>query len=456
VNARDVQTGWLHQESLDGVTAISVECDHVDLAFEADETLSGVIQLIGEPAENLPVIERTGPEITISQRGRYRGRVRPLIRVPAEGCPGTGVKLGKGDIAFQNVQADIAVKLGMGDVEISNGSGATAVSLGKGDVGISGRDGVVAVKLGMGDVSVRRSTGLIAVSTGKGDIAIVDAIADIDVKCGSGDVAVVRPQGGTILINSGNGDVAVQGGEATSVSVRSGKGDIHSSVRLLAHEAELTSTADEDDFDLNGDFDDFDPGDSFSIGDLEFEASDDGVRIGRGNRSILKMGPDGIQIRGSNREISLGPDGIRLGGPKETASDGSEQFTFETGRGDVQVDLPSDLHVRVEVLATGDVQSEVPLVSVARPGPRGTMKRLVGVSDGAGRGPRVNLRVRTKRGDVALRSVRVQSRVQTAPRPEDDAVDRDEQARVILEALARGDLSVNEAERLLEGLDRGH
>lgn len=452
MNARDIETGWLHQQSLDGVTEISVECDQVDLTFEADDTLTAVFQLIGEPAENQPVLERSGSEITIKQRGRYRGRVKPLIRVPAIGCPGIGVKLGKGDVAFRNVDADIAVKLGMGDVEILDGGGATAVSLGKGDVEVARRDGIAAIKLGMGDVSVSRVTGLIAVSLGKGDVSVADASYDVEIKSGSGDVSIVHPLGGSYSISLGNGDVSLESGDVSGVNVRTGKGDISSSVRLLGNAGASVDEPETGEFD---DLDDFDPTEAFSIGDLEFEANDEGVRVGRGSRNILKLGPDGIQIRGSNREISLGPSGIRVGGPGETAN-GGERFTFDTGRGDIHVDLPSDLNVRVEVLATGEIQSDVPLVSVARPGPRGTMKRLVGVTDGAGKDTRANVRVRTKRGDVSLRSVRVQPRVQPAAPAEEATVDRDEQARVILEALARGDLSVNEAERLLEGLDRGH
>ena len=358
--------------------------------------------------------------------------------------------LGKGDLTFQGINADVAIKLGMGDVSARNGIGAIAVSLGKGDVDVARRTGNVVVKIGMGDASIAECSGLLAISLGKGDVNVSDPATDVEIKTGSGDISVRRPLGGSLSINSGRGDVSIDGGESDRVVVHTGKGDLRSSVRLLA---DVDHAEDEVEPDVYEDFDDFEPADTFSLGDLEIEANDDGVRIGRGARNILRLGPEGIQIRGSNREISLGPDGIRVGDPEPQAS-GSERFVFETGRGDIQVDLPNDLNVRVEVLATGDVQSDVPLVSVARPGPRGTMKRLVGVTDGTGPGPRTNVRVRTKRGDVSLRSVRVQPRIVTPMQPAEETVGRDEQARVILEALSRGDLSINEAERLLERLDR--
>jgi hypothetical protein len=449
VNAGDVQTGWLHQQSLDGVTEISVECDQVDLAFEADDTLGGTLQMIGEPAENLPVIRQSGSAITIRQTGRYRGKVRPLVRVPAADCPTTVVTLGKGELAFQGINADVAIKLGLGDVDVRNGAGALAVSLGKGDVSVARRLGNVAVKIGMGDTSIAGCSGLLAINLGKGDVRVSDPATNVEIRTGNGDINVRRPLGGSLSINSGRGDVSIDGGESGSVAVRTGKGDLRSSVRLLAN----VDQEGDDEPESYEDFDDFEPTDTFSLGDLEIEANDDGVRIGRGSRNIVRLGPEGIQIRGSNREISLGPEGIRVGGP-HTDESGNERFVFDTGRGDVHVDLPSDLNVRVEVLATGDVKSDVPLVSVARPGPRGTMKRLVGVADGTGTGPRANIRVRTRRGDVSLHSVRVQPRVATPEQPTEEAAGRDEQARVILEALSRGDLSINEADRLLERLDR--
>jgi hypothetical protein len=452
VNARDVETGWLHQQSLDGVTNISVDCEQIDLTFESDDTLSGFIQLIAEPAQNLPVLERSGSEFIIRQRGRYRGRVKPLLRVPARGCPDTGVKLDKGDLVFQDIGANVAVKLGMGDVSLTGGVGSTAVSIAKGDVTVTRRDGNSAIKAGMSDISINECAGLFAISCGKGDVQLDSCGPDIEVKTGHGDVLIASPLGGVLSVSSGNGDIVVRDGEASSALIRTGKGDISSSVRLLADHPDFAAPNHDDDDDFT-DFDDFAASDSFSIGDIEIEAGDDGVRIGRGSRNILRMGPEGIQIRGSNREISLGPDGIRVGGPEPVDRD--ERFLFETSRGDVQVSLPGDLNVRVEVLATGDIQSDVPLVSVARPGPRGSMKRLVGVTNGAGKEPRADVRVRTNRGDVQLRMIRVLPRTHTAPPIEDDAVDRDEQARVILEALARGDLSIREAERLLEGLDRG-
>jgi hypothetical protein len=453
VNAHDIETGWLQQESLDGVMDISIECDQVDFAFEADETLAGGLQLIAQPAQNAPVVERSGSTVMIKQEGKYKGRVVPLVRLPASDCPSLSLKLGKGDLSFRDVQASVSIKLGMGDLEVRNGSGEVLASLGKGDIAVVGRAQKVALKTGLGDTAISRCTGGVSVSIGRGDISLSECGAGIELRSGSGDVAVNRPMGGGISIHTGSGDVAVIGGEADSLIARAGKGDVVSTTRLLVSPDTVEDTPEPDDDDATFELFDDEDDDAFSRGSLEFEAGDDGVRIGRGNRNLLTMGPSGIQISRRGREISLGPDGIRVGGPA-SESPGAERFTFDTGRGDIRVDLPNDLNMRVEVLATGDVQSDVPLVSVGRPGPRGTVKRLVGVSDGVTAGARVNVRLRTKRGDVGVRLVRVQPRVEVTPQAADEEMDREEQARVILEALSLGDLSVSEAERLLAALDR--
>ena len=448
MNVENLETGWLQQHALDGIHELTIECDHVDFTIEVDENLSDMVQLVAQPAENAPAISRAGSELLIKQSGRYRGRVTPMLRLPATRCPEVAANIGKGDLSFQHVPATIVVKLGMGDVQIVDGSGSALVSIGKGDVAVVDRDGGVTVKSGMGDVALRRCTGAVSVALGKGDIAVVESGPGVSVKTGSGDIAVVRMQGGALVASAGVGDMSFNDGEASSVTAHTGKGDIVSSVRLLDESRGRPDVSDEDDdfvFDVDSE--------DFSLGDIHVEAGESGVRVARGNTDILSLGPDGIRFRGSKRQFSLGPDGIRVGGP-DTGIE-VERFSFETERGDADVAVPSDLNLRVELLATGDVHSDVPLVSVGRPGPRGTIKRFVGVLDGPGNAPRTDVRVSTKRGDVNVRLARVLPRDDAPDVDDKDDMDRDEQARVILEALARGDLSVNEADRLLRGLDSG-
>lgn len=457
MDASEVNTGWLHQETLDGVDELNVSCETVDLVFESDESLTGVVQLIVEPAQNAPVLRRLGDSLSIEQRGRYRGKVTPLVRVPAAACPDMEVILDKGDLSFNEISTVLTIKLGKGDVDVRDGHGELSVAAGMGDVAVGRRSGAVGIKLGMGDVAVSRCTGGLTVAVGKGDIAVADSGSEIEVKTGAGDIAIARPLDAQIEVDTGKGNVALAGGEAFRLAIRTGKGDIVSTTRLSIRPGDDDDVVDDPDEesdvldeDVILNLGDLNLG---ALQDLQFEAGETGVRIARGGQDLLKLGPDGVEINRGGRQISLGPEGIRVGSPRGKA--GTEQrFSFNTGRGDLNVELPSDLTLRVEVLATGDVQSDVPLVSVGRPGPRGSVKRLVGVTDGGEQESRVNVLLHTRRGDVTLTAVRVTPRSSDVPDQSEVESDRDEQARVILEALARGDLSIGEAERLLAALDR--
>ncbi|MBA2451682.1 MAG: DUF4097 family beta strand repeat protein [Chloroflexia bacterium] len=456
MNAKEPRSDWLQQVPLDGITEFRVDCETVDLAFESDGSLSGVVQLIVEPAQNAPALYRSGSELRLEQTGRYRGRVTPLVRLPADNCPGLAANVAKGDLSFNEISAAMALNLGMGDVLIQGGTGEIALNVGKGDLRIANRAESIAAKVGMGDVAISRCQSPIALEVGKGDVALARCAADIDLRLGAGDIAVGHPEGGHITIANGSGDIGLGGGSVSGLRIRTGKGEIASTTRLVLRPEDVVADEIEDEAFNPDDFErDFMEGFDavgINLGDLAFEANDEGLRVARGNRELLRLGPEGIHISSGQRELSVGPSGIRFGGA--SASAGPDNFSFDTGKGDIHVDLPSDLALRVEILATGDVQSDVPLVSVGRPGPRGSTKRLVGVSDGGDAAKRANVRLKTGRGDVQLRTVRVPAPPPSPKPPPKAETDREERSRVILEALSRGDLSVSEAERLLAALDR--
>lgn len=455
MNANDVESGWMQQISLGGINELRIDCDHMDLTIETDTSLSDMIQLICEPAQNAPILKRVDSRLEIKQSSRYRGRVRPLLRVPAFDCPETSVKLDKSDLIVSHMHAPLTVSLGMGDVAISHASAPVGVKIGKGDVALSDIAAEIDVKHGMGDVSVRGCTGPVVVALGKGDVMVTDSGPDIDASSGHGDISVRRGLGGRLKISAGQGDISIDKGEASSALVKTGNGDISSSLRMTV-EGEIPAA--QPIVDDSGVEFDFDPEqiEEFEIGDLRFEAGERGVTIARGGKSIVHLGPDGIQVRRGKHDLSIDSDGIRYGAGA-TVSFNDERFEFESGRGDVAIDLPDDLNLRVEVLMTGEIHSDVPLVGVGRPGPRGSTKRFVGVRDvAADDSPRVGVKVRTKRGDASIRLVNVEPRAEPQPAPVDlglDTVAREEQAGVVLEALASGALTVAEAERLLEGLD---
>lgn len=483
-----------HPGSLEGISRIRIDCEDIELSVEADPSLTDTIQLtVPESGNNLPSLLRQGDEIVIYQRGRYRaGRRTPTLSVPEQGCPPISCSHDKGDLNFERVNASIEVKHGSGDVRLDGGAGDFALSGGKGDVQVLNRFGNVALKVGSGDVRLSRCQGNCSISLGKGDlfaeafdgglvvksgsgdVAASDGTGSLIVNTGSGDVLITRPRGQQIVVSTANGDVSVRNGSVSGLRVRAAKGDIMSSAQFLLPtlqqepiETNIASQPAADDDSLTTRI--------LRSKGVEFLAGDQGVRISSPGFQ-LEAGDQGVRISRGKFQFEAGDHGVRV----SSGGDGHGDFDLETASGDIMVELPSGVPVRVEALVNGgDVRSDVPLVSVGRPGPRGSTQRFVGVTDPQA-GARLNVRVKSDRGDIRLRSVAglpggviptppapppappVPPRLQvpfTSPDatttpipmqpPATPAATRDQRMRAILDRLSRGELTIDEADRLL-------
>lgn len=519
----------LHPGSLEGIARLRIDCNEVDLAIEADPSLTGAVHLVVAGAGNTaPSLIREGEELILYQRGRFRDGGRPpTLLVPDVGCPPISGTHEKGELHFDQVVASIAIKHGTGDIRVAEGQGAISLDSGKGDVYISGREGSQSLRSGMGDLRIARCRGSLNLSLGKGDVHLDTCDGEMDLKLGSGDVSasdcsgglaiksghgdidITRPRAALLTINGGNGDVSVRGGTLTGLNVRTAKGDVSSGSQLLffpeatSSQHGVTVELDQDDPNpvsriLRSRGIEFIAGDKglrFARGPFEFEASDAGVRIAKGSFAF-----------------EANDQGVRFvtGDADEFGELGS--FQIATAAGDVSVDVPAGAPLRVEALVNGgEVKSDVPLVSVGRPGPRGSTQRYVGVTEPHA-GGRLNLRVRTDRGDIRIRTVAglptqpftppatptppnaPTARLPRSPRPPTpptppipprpfrpvrpvrpgrpagpvsgitDAIampapagqpaTREERMRAILDALASGEITVSEADRRLAELER--
>jgi DUF4097 and DUF4098 domain-containing protein YvlB len=409
---------------LEGITRLRIDCNELDLSVEADPSLVDAVHLIVTgSSNNAPSLIREGEELIVYQRGRFRDSGRPAtLLVPAVNCPPISGSHEKGDLHFDQVTAAIALKHGAGDVRIAEGAGDVSIDTGKGDVMLAGREGSVAVRSGMGDMRIARCRGSMSVALGKGDIELDTCDGEIDAKLGSGDinasdcsgglvaksghgdVTITRPRAALVTANAGTGDITIRGGTLAGLDVRTAKGDISCGSHLLfIPEAATTSTQSTATVSIEPDdpnpvsrllrsrgieFMAGDKGLRIASGPFEFEASDAGLRIAKGKFSF-EASENGVRIINDEGE-DLGEFGA---------------FQLISANGDVSVDVPSGTPLRVEALVSGgEVRSDVPLVSVGRPGPRGSTQRFVGVTEPhAGR--RLNLRVRSDRGDVRIRSV---------------------------------------------------
>jgi DUF4097 and DUF4098 domain-containing protein YvlB len=307
----------------------------------------------------------------------------------------------------RNAAVVVLAKTGLGNVNVEGLAGLSAVHTGKGDVRAAGGSSPLTIKTGKGDVAVRAWRGDLHVTTGKGDVAVSDLTGALQMVTGAGDTMVERWQGGDGTaheIKTGSGDVALRDARAQGLEVTTGRGDC--ALRQVALRSLRAKTG---------------------YGDIVLE-------------------------------------GDPLGG----------QWEVRTGMGDRSLALPTTAAVRVEAATRhGSVRSELPQVKVARPGPVSQFggRTIVVIGDE----PRAEIRLETTKGDISVRSAMVTSTAMTAERW---TADMEAETRVavrveppsqpllatekgpdkrsaltILESLARGEISVDEAEALLRSLE---
>jgi DUF4097 and DUF4098 domain-containing protein YvlB len=504
IDESEIQDVPFDPGALEGIARVRIDCEDVELVFESHSGLTDSVQLVVQGGNNAPSLVREEDELVLVQRGRHRSGGRPAtLLLPESGCPPITGRHEKGDLQLDRVNTPVTLRHGSGDVRIAGGAGAVELEHGKGDVSLGDQSGVLTVKSGAGDVRASRCRGPISISLGKGDVSVeggeqdvalkvgagdvqtVDCQGALAVQVGAGDITVTRPRGSSLAVKTGSGDVAVKSGSLTAMAIQVGRGDITSSAQLLLPPRRERTEQD----DANApDTQSTEPDDDNPVArilrakGIEFLADDKGVRISSPSFQ-LEASDAGVRISKGGLAFEAGEHGVRL----VTGGSGRASGTFDatTGGGDITVDVPAGAPIRVEALVNGgDVRSDVPLVSVGRPGPRGSTQRFVGVSDPQAE-ERINLRLKADRGDIRIRSVagmRVQPSF-TAPTPPTPptppapptqvhvgvvhsspdaptaritaAPTRDQQLRAILDALSRGEISVNEADRRIAALESG-
>ncbi len=187
----------------------------------------------------------------------------------------------------------------------------------------------------------------------------------------------------------------------------------------------------------------------FNLGSVEFIAGESGVRVSTGGTERFVAGPEGVRFRRADGSLifAASDQGLRMGASERG---GKEHFRFKTGRGSIMLDVAEDQPARVElILNRGEIQSDIPLVEVGRPGPRSSTRRYVGVSDSS-ETDRILLRALTQRGDIHLRLAKPPREATRT----DGISTRDRQRRQILEALSRGRITASEADILLAAMER--
>lgn len=314
------------------------------------------------------------------------------------------------------------------------------VRTGNGDVKLEGVRRVTAVKSGKGDVACAGVLGDLRIDSGAGDVAAADIEGQLEIHTGAGDVAV-SGCGGKLAVRTGKGDVAVSGVRGV-LEINSGAGDIR-----------VNDWQDQD------------------------GAGQNSVNTGSGDLVISRARARRLQVRsgrgdGVLRQATIGQLDLGTGsGDFDLDGDpGAGRWQVKTANGDIALRVPGTAALRIEAATRfGTIESDLPMVRVAKPGPVSQHggRSIVVVGDE----PRGEITLESGRGDIAVRfggsapatvglpvavvevaASRALDLPPSQPAPvARTAPDRDVTMQV-LESLSRGEISVDEAETLLKAL----
>lgn len=366
----------------------------------------------------------------------------------------------------------LVAKSGSGEVELSGVVGAVRAESGNGQVVIADVRGELHATTGNGRVAVRAAEGRLRVNTGNGRLELKDVVGAVEATTGNGQVELELAGSSELRVSSGNGDIRVRGGSVLRARLNTGKGDLEcSSVLEPGHHTFSTG---------KGDISALLPPDARARVDLQTGHGDVVsdfalVRVGRtgpmgfgGTRMVGSIGDGEPEIevsaktgKGDLRLISAdGPSAgrarVSVGFEDRRAWKEQRQAWREARRGwgGLGVDIASTISAEVaSAIASGLAGREPPIPPEPPPAPRvevvvhprdaGSTSAAAGSTGSASERPAAPAPPPPDMSG-AVRS----SQTPTGPEPADPTL-------AVLQAVARGEISPEEAELLLGRRQRG-
>jgi DUF4097 and DUF4098 domain-containing protein YvlB len=260
----------------------------------------------------------------------------------------------------------------------------------------------------------------------------------IDVIAGHGDVCVEDLKG-ALSIQAGNGDINLSNCQGC-FDLRCGHGDI--SMEDCTEESASPCETRRGVWIKNG------------SGDVDLEgvrASTCQISVGNGDVSLEGGAVESLNLNNSHGDVSC--EDILPGGA----------WKIDLKSGDISLDLPANSAAHIDAATRyGEIESNLPLVRVSRPGPEGRFgKRMVG-NTGAITERVAQIDLSTNYGDIEIEGPEPvgQCAPQTGPEavevaepvfvPSPEQAEQREQRQLeVLEMLSRGEVNVEEADLLL-------
>jgi hypothetical protein len=374
-----------------------------------------------------PNVARDGPVLHVRQPGpaeffdggEFFGTGEFFHAGPgAAGAVFTGAGGGIGEMVGEALRAAGMVHNQRMDVRLSMPPGVEVVELrtGRGRIDAVGLAGRLSLTTGNGPLTLRAARGEAEVATGNGEVVLEGFDGTVTATTGNNRIQADRLSG-TAALHTGNGRVEVRDSEGR-IRATTGNGNVT-----------LTTVAGE-------------------------------VEVDTGHGTVEISAPRSPAVRASTGMGSLRVEGGAVRGLRLRSGMGTiacaaalEPGTYEmvTDMGAIDLELPATIKARVDAQTSfGQIHSDFPLVRVGRSGPLGFGGvRMVG-SIGEGE-PEVDITLRSSKGQISVRRRPGAGTTseRPAPAPPEEPTAAMDSTLAVLEALARGDISVDEADELL-------
>lgn len=389
VTAADVVVTW--NEDLDDImvdsSEVTVDRGGDEIFLEAD--FSGFQIVTGDEETEIRITGLESPgkmvEDILKRTGLFSGTGRPRSRTTL-------------NIELPHTIGYSSIEIEHGSLRLVNPWKTVECTMKRSDFSSDGGEADLDISGGSGKIRVSNLSGSLRVAGGSGDVSLIDVNAVTNVAAGSGEVTLHRVAGEAIKIAAGSGDITVKNSRSEAYASDCGSGDV-----VIA-----------------------------------------GGAFGR------------MSVRAGSGDINC------------AARFGNHDQAFTSGSGTVMLGVPKDVSARIEAFtSSGDIKTDLPLVSVGQRGPKSRRSsRQVGSVGNADE--RAEVSVRTSSGDINIHwlsateseAIPMPPPVPDVPTPSPTPVkpgarlsspsaDQDLETKAVLEALSRGEISVEEAEALL-------
>jgi DUF4097 and DUF4098 domain-containing protein YvlB len=163
-------------------------------------------------------------------------------RFEAHGLEGAlQIHTGHGGATLQGCRADVDITTGHGNLSIERHRGRVSGHSGHGRLRVEGLEGDADLRTGHGHVDVVEAQGRLQIATGHGRFEVVATGGELELHSGHGNVDVTGPRALALRVENGNGNVRVEGGSLRGARIKSGRGDLSCTAALEPGRYELNT-----------------------------------------------------------------------------------------------------------------------------------------------------------------------------------------------------------------------